>query len=164
MKLLSLLTLSLIVVGCTTPARPPSLLPRSIESRAEAPPPPPAAIPVPVDAATAAKLAALVAEANAGDADFTKADQSGARAIAVARNAPDGSEAWIDGELVQSVLQVARQRSAAALAEIDALAIARGQLSYSDAGVGGLAEIQSAQSEIERIVSRQTARITELSR
>ena len=64
----------------------------------------------------------------------------------------------------RSALQVARQRSAAALADLDALAIAYGEQTSRDATIGGLAEIQSALKEAEAIVNRQTARLETLNR
>lgn len=118
----------------------------------------------PVSAPMALQIARLVAEAKAGEADFAKVNQSGGATVMAGRSAALGSEAWVAAELVRSALQVARQRSAAALAEIDSLAVMQGELAPRDPRAGGLAEIQAAQTEIEAIVTRQTARLDRLSR
>ena len=147
------------------PANPPSLLPRPIETRptAESKPIAPVTLPV-IDARLVGQLANLVAEARAGNADFTNAERSGSTALAAGKSASEGSEPWIAAQIVRSALQVARQRSAAALADLDALAIAYGEQTSRDATIGGLAEIQSALKEAEAIVNRQTARLETLNR
>ncbi len=165
MKPLAIPIICALAAGCSAPANPPSLLPRAIESRPEASQTltqPPAF--TPISTPMALQIAKLVAEAKAGDADFAKANQSGGAAVIGGRSAPLGSQAWVAAELVRSALQVARQRSAAALAEIDTLAVTQGELASRDPNAGGLTEIQAAQTEIETIVARQTARLDMLSR
>lgn len=165
MKLLLTPILSLAVIGCIAPANPPSLLPRAIETRPEATlTPPSSVVSTPISAAMAAQIAALVATAKAGDAEFAEADQSGSEVVRAGRAASPGSEAWVAAELVRSALQVARQRSATALAEIDSLAVTQGELTTRDANAGGVADILAAQAEVEAIVARQTARLEALSR
>jgi hypothetical protein len=154
-----------VAAACSTPANPPSLLPRAIETRPEAAAQPPSIVlSKGITPALAAKVNALLVEAKAGDADFVTTEVTGNSAVAAGRGALQGSEAWIAAELVRSALQVARQRSAGALAEIDTLAINQGELASRDATVGGLAEIIAAQTEIEAIVARQTARLEALNR
>jgi hypothetical protein len=157
--------IAILLFGCGAPANPPSLLPRAIESRQEissivAPMP----TTRPTDPALLIKLKALVAESKGGDADFTKAELSGTGAIAAGRGAAPSSEAWIAAELVKSALQVARQRSAGALAEIDSMAVTMSELTASDPTIGGMADIQLAQSEVEMIIARQTARLDAITR
>jgi hypothetical protein len=157
--------LSIAVLGCAAPANPPSLLPRAIETRPETSPTvsqPSAA--QPISASLATKLTSLVAEANAGDVAFAKAIQMGSAAIIAGRSSAPGSEPWVAAELVRSALQVARQRSAAALAEIDSLAVTQSELAVRDPSVGGLNEILAAQTEVDAIVARQTARLDALNR
>jgi hypothetical protein len=155
----------LAVSACTAPANPPSLLPRAIETRSDRAPSESSPImSSPISPALASKLAALVTEARLGDADFASADRSSATALAAGRNAPTGSESWIAAEIAISALQVARQRSAGALADVDTLAVNQGELASRDATTSGLLEIQSAQAEIEAIVARQTARLNSLGR
>ncbi len=165
MKLSALPLFSVVTAGCATSANPPSLMPRAIEIRAQAvADPAPVSTPREITPTQAATIKALLIEARAGDAEFAKAQSSGSNALVSARNAASGSEAWIAGELVISALQVARQRSAGALSEIDTLAINTGDLAIRDATVGGLFEISAAQTEIAAIVARQTARLESLSR
>jgi hypothetical protein len=160
-SILSALALS----GCMAPANPPSLAPRAIEIRADAVDPVPQAPTVrPLDASLASRISALLAEATAGDADFSKSEASGAGALAVGRKAPEGSEAWIAVQTAQSALEVARQRSAAALAEIDTLVVSQAEAVARDPSKGGLSELQAAQAVIEAMVNRQTARIEQLTR
>jgi hypothetical protein len=165
MKSYAIPILCALSTACSAPANPPSLLPRVIESQPEASPtvPQPLAT-TPISASMALQIAKLVAEAKSGDADFAKANQSGGATVMAGRAAPLGSEAWVAAELVRSALQVARQRSAAALAEIDSLAVMQGELASRDPSAVGLTEIQTAQTEIEAIVARQTARLDAFSR
>ena len=162
---LASLLMCVMLMNCAAPANPPSLLPRAIESRssAESQPTSPVVLPV-IDPVLSKELAAFVAEARAGSADFASAERSGATALAVGKGAPFGSESWIAAELVRSALQVARQRSAAALTDIDALAVTQNDRASRDATVGGLPEIQAAQTQVEAIVAGQTARLDALNR
>jgi hypothetical protein len=154
-----------IAAGCSTPANPPSLLPRAIELRPEtASPPTPVAGPQAIDLALTTKLKALLTEARAGNADFVKAEASGVRALEAGRRATLGSEAWVAAELVRSALQVARQRSAGALAEIDTIAVNQSELALRNNTGGDIADILAAQGEIEAIVTQQTTRLDALSR
>ncbi len=165
MKSLTITSVCILAAACTAPANPPSLLPRAIEKRAEAvTPPSPVEAPKRVDPALSAKINALLIEARAGEADFANTQVSGGMALASGRTASAGSEAWIAAEIVLSALQVARQRSASALSEIDTLAINQGEFASRDSTVGGLIEIQAAQAEIEAIVARQTGSLDALSR
>jgi hypothetical protein len=165
MKRLTITSVCILAAACTAPANPPSLLPRAIEKRAEAVIlPPRVEVPKSVDPALPAKINALLVDARAGEADFGKTLASGRMALASGRTASAGSEAWITAEIVLSALQVARQRSASALSEIDTLAINQGELASRDSTVGGLLEIQTAQTEIETIVARQTSILDALNR
>jgi light-regulated signal transduction histidine kinase (bacteriophytochrome) len=158
--------ISLIAVyGCAAPANPPSLLPRAIETRPDVSPisQTPVAL-MPISASLAARLAQLVAEAKAGDLDFAKVIKAGGTTVAAGRSATLGSEPWVAAEQVRSALQVARQRSAGALAEIDSLAVAQSELATRQSDAGGLTEILAAQAEVDAIVTRQTARLDALNR
>ncbi len=165
MKVYAIPIICSLAAACSTPANPPSLLPRAIESRPEVSPALTQPRPIsPLSASMALQIAKLVTEARAGEADFAKANQSGGATVIAGRSAALGSEAWVAAELVRSALQVARQRSAAALAEIDSLAVTQAELAFRDPQAGGLTEIQAAQTEIEAIVTRQTERLDMLSR
>ena len=165
MKLMIVPLMCTITVACSTPANPPSLLPRAIETQRDTPAERPAAPTAKeIDPVLVAKIAALLRDAKGGDADFKKTESVGSAALTSGRNAATGSEAWIASEVIISALQVARQRSAAALAEIDTLAIDQGVLASRDQTIGGMFEIATAQTEIEAIVARQTARLVVFSR
>ena len=118
----------------------------------------------PLDSTLASRIAALLAEATAGDADFAKVETSSSSALTAGRKAPEGSEAWIGAQTAQSALEVARQRTAAALAEIDSLVVAQAESTARDPSKGGLSELQAAQAVVEAMVNRQTARIEQLTR
>jgi hypothetical protein len=165
MKHISIALLACSLSGCMSAAQPPSLQPRAIELRSEgveAPPQEPVA--QPVDASLASRIAALVAEAKRGDAEFEKTDASTNAAIRSGRSAPTGSEVWIAGEQARSALEAARQRTASALGEIDALVIAQAEAAASDPTKSGLYDLQAAQSAIAAMVDRQSARIEALTR
>lgn len=147
------------------PANPPSLAPRAIETRGEAVDPQPTTPAVrPLDASLSSRIAALLAEATSGDSEFAKAEASGSATLAAGRKAAEGSEAWIAAQTAQSALEIARQRTASALAEIDSLVVAQAEATARDPSEGGLSELQAAQAVIEAMVNRQTTRIEELIR
>jgi hypothetical protein len=157
---------ALLPAACQAPANPPSLLPRAIEKQSmdNPAPSPPQITPKPADAALVAQLGRLLADARAGDADFTALERSNAANLAAGQRAAQGSEAWLSAEMVRSALEVARQKSATALADVDTLAVARSEQASRDATMAGLSEILSTQAEINAIVERQTKRLAALSR
>ena len=165
MKSLTVLSIFIAAAACAAPANPPSLAQRAIETRSDVTlVAPVVTAPKTIDPALAVKVNALVIEARAGEADFAKALGFSNNAITSGRNAATGSDAAIAAELALSALQVARQRSAGALADIDALAINQSELASRDATVGGIPELQATQAQIEAIVAKQTARLEALTR
>jgi hypothetical protein len=165
MKHLICVLTSVFVSGCMTAAQAPSLQPRAIELRGEAveaasleP------MASPLDPSLAARIAALLQDATRGDAAFNAADATTAAAIRAGRRAPSGSEAWIAGEQARSALEAARQRTAQALSELDTLAIAQAQNVVANPSLGGLPELQAAQSVVEAMANRQNLRLEELIR
>jgi hypothetical protein len=116
-----ILICSVIVVlaGCTSGGTPPSLLPRAAES---IDPRVPVIKPMndrPVNPALAGKLAQLVNEARSGDAAFQTAAAEAQRLAASA--GPAQSESWIAAQQALSVAVSAREQTARALGDIDAL-------------------------------------------
>ena len=159
------LTLVLLVGGCAGAAHPPSLAVRSIELTADVVKRDPVAPPVkPIDGTLSTRIAALLADATAADAAFSTADDKGATAIRAGRAAKAGSERWIAGEQARSSLIAARQRTTEALATLDALVIRQVQAQANDVTTGGLTELQSAQAVVDAMVTRQAARLDDLSR
>lgn len=156
----------LLPAACQTPADPPSLLPRAIEkqSTATAAPSPLPASPKPADAALIAQLQRMLTDAKAGDVDFTALERKNGATLTAGQRAAQGSEAWISAEMVRSALEVARQKSANALSDVDSLAVARAEQASRDAATAGLNEILSTQAEISAIVEHQTKRLTALNR
>ena len=165
MKFILIVAAGLTLSACTTSANPPSLLPRAIERRSDAvATPPPAPVAAPLEPALASSLAALVREAVAGDRDFASVARTADGTIAAGRNAAQGSERWIAAELARSALVAAHQRSAAPLAEIDTLTVARADMVANDPALGGLSEYQTAQAQVEAIVARQSTKLDDLNR
>ena len=164
MNLRLALAFVLCLPGCTGPTAAPSLLPRAIETRPDTVAAPVAAPRAPLDPNLAAQLAALVSDAQAGDAEFDRAYAAGRTALASGQRATAGSEAWIAAQQVISALQAARQRSAAALSRIDSLTVARSELVARDATVGGLDDYRDAQAQAAAIVTRQTSRLDAFNR
>lgn len=162
MRTRALLILCPLLAGCTQVGGPyPSLQP----SRAEAiDPRVPVERPIndrPVTPAISARLAALVAQARAGDTAFAPLASAADRLAGGAGAAP--SESWIVAQEALSAAVAARAPTVRALGDIDALAAERladqGGLAPSDLGA-----IQAAASEAGAIERRQAARIAAIQR
>ena len=158
------IVLAILPAACSTAADPPSLLPRAIESQSREAITAPADTPVAADAVLVARLKTHLDDARAGDAMFAAAEKSNARILNMRRTAVEGSEAWIATEMARSALEVARQRSASALADVDALLVENTEAASGDDNISGQAEILAVQSEIAAIVDRQTRRLNTLIR
>ena len=152
--------LALALCGCAASmANPPSLGPRiaeSIDPRLPVPEPEPSAVVTP---ALASRLTGLIADAEAGDAQFRAAAAAARQAAAAA--GPPQSESWVVAQQALSVLVASRAPVTRALGDIDAAAAARIQ------GVGGVAPadlnaIQAAAARVGAIDRRQAALIDEL--
>ncbi|MDB5714229.1 MAG: hypothetical protein JWO15_1626 [Sphingomonadales bacterium] len=151
--------------GCSDGVNAPSLMSRPIEKQANTTPP--VAAPVntaPITPALQRQINDLLAKVRDGDSAFTRVDEARSRLIVAGRGAAEGSEAWVVGQQAQSELEAARQDSAAALGELETLLLAQTQAAASDATVGGVAELTEAQAEASAIVTRQGARLAELTR
>ena len=146
----------LLLAGCASSGAPPSLLPRAAETidpRLEV------VRPIndrPADPALSARLAALVAEARRGDAAFEPAAAAAERLAAAAGDRQ--SESWGAAHEALSAAIAAREPTAYAVGDIDALAAgklqAQGGLAPND-----LAAIQRAGAEVHAISTRQAGRI-----
>ena len=155
--------LSALSLGaCSSPGGPfPSLQPRAVEA---VDPRLPVEAPVnsrPVDPGLASRLAALVAQAQSGDAAFAPL-ASRAEALAAGIAGPNG-EAWVSAQEALSAAVAARAPTARALGEADALAaeaLARqGGIAPSD-----FAAIRDAAAEIAAIDARQAGRVDAIQR
>lgn len=148
--------------ACASAVDSPSLAPRPIEQRFEAPdtppPPPPAAIPA--DAPLAARIEALMKQVRDGDGAFAAALGEAERAVSAAGAA--GSEGWVAAHQRVSALEGLRAPCTLALGELDVLLVGRMNAVAAGEAQGGLAELQAAQAEAGRIVEAQTTRIDSL--
>ncbi len=101
----------------------PSLRPRPIEHRPILPPDAPSEPQTAATPALAQKLAGIVADAKAGHAAFETERSDNAGALARAKGAAEGSEAWIAGQQVMSALDAARTPVRDAAGAIDELRV-----------------------------------------
>ena len=135
-SILPAVALVALLCGCAPQGSFPSLAPRPVEWELSGQPPPPClAGQSPPAAETAqqtgpaadpqlaARVASLLADARRGESDFAKALP--AARTSVGRAGPAGSESWIAAQQNISALEAARARTADAVAELDALLLAR---------------------------------------
>ena len=146
--------------SCALPAsRAPSLAPRAAEGIDPRVPVPEPQLSTVVDAGLASQLSALIAQAEAGDAQF-RAAAPAARQAAASAGAP-GSESWVSAQQALSALVATRAPVTRALADIDALGASRLER------LGGIAAadiraIQSASSRVAEIDRRQASLVDQL--
>ncbi|MES2337490.1 MAG: hypothetical protein V4537_05265 [Pseudomonadota bacterium] len=132
----------------------PSLLPRAIETRGVAEP----AVAAPVDApdpALESQIAPRIAAFDAAAKAFAEARTGLATRIDRAKGAAEGSERWLDGQSAIGDLQQARTAVEGAMADLEALAIARasaGQPPYPALDRA----IATAQAELDREMATET--------
>lgn len=147
-----LLIIPLFLAGCaSTVANAPSLLPRPIETMGTAEPaPPPAATP---DATLDAAITRLGAVFDGKIRAFTVAADAAAAQVASGGHALEGSDAWLDAQARIAELGQVQAEGAAAIAELEALAIERasdGKPPYPALD----ARIAAAQVELDRSSAR----------
>ena len=146
-----------IVTACSTPGGPyPSLQPRTAEAIDPRLPVLRAVNDRPVSASLAGRLAALVDAARGGNAAFDGA-ASEAERLAANAGAPQ-SEGWIAAEEALTAAIAARQPTATALGDIDALA-ANALQTQQGIAPNDLGAIKRAQEEVGALDERQAARI-----
>jgi hypothetical protein len=149
----------LLLSACASSSAPHSLLPRpaeAIDPRVEVVRP---MNDRPVDPTLAAQLSELVRQARSGDAAFQPAAAEAERLTAAA-GSPQ-SESWVAAEQALSAAIAAREPTARAMGDIDALGAARlaanGGLAPND-----LAAIRQAGAEVGAIDARQAAAVTSM--
>ncbi len=149
-----------VLVGCAGPAsRAPSLAPRAAEAIDPRVPVAEPQLSVLVDRGLSAELAALVAQAEAGDAGFRAAAPAAQQAAAAAGGR--SSESWVVAQQALSALVAARGTVTRALGDIDALGAERIQR------LGGIAAadmraIEAAAARVAAIDRSQAALIDRL--
>jgi hypothetical protein len=154
---ISLMLLVAATAGCRTPASTaPSLAPRAGESIDPRVPVESAVDTRPADPALIARLAALVAQAAAGERTF-RAAAADAQRLAAGAGAPQ-SESWVVAQQALSAAVAARAQTTRALGDIDAVAAEalaeRGGLAPAD-----LAAIEAAAAEVSALSRRQAETI-----
>jgi hypothetical protein len=158
----ALLMMLFTLGACSSPGGPyPSLQPRAAEA---IDPRVPVERPIndrPVTAALAAQLAGLVGQAHSGDAAFDPAMTNAERLAAAAGAAQ--SEGWIAAEQALSGAISAREPTAIALGDIDAIG-ARALQTHGGIAPSDLAAIQSAAKEVAAIDQRQADRVAAVQR
>ena len=154
----NMLCLTLLALGaCARPGGPyPSLQSRAAET---IDPRVPVNRPMnnrPVTPSLAANLAALVNQAQSGNAAFDSAVSEAAR-LAASAGAPQ-SEGWIAAEQALTAAIAARRQTATALGDIDALAATALQ-TQGGIAPNDLAAITNAQAVVGALDQRQAARV-----
>jgi hypothetical protein len=147
-----------LLAGCAAPGPYPSLAQRPIERALGEPGVPPAVAPLPDDPAVAARVAALMDEAKAGDRAFRAALP--AAGAAVRRAGAVGSDPWIAAQQAVSRAETEETRTTRAAADLDRFAVDEADaraLSPAD-----LARLQAAAAEMQRLAESQHAEIVRL--
>jgi hypothetical protein len=145
----TLLPALLLLGGCAAQTGDfPSLAPRAIEKLDTSEPEATPAVVAPVDPALATRVAALLADAEAGDRDFAEARRTAEPRIIAGASASTGSDAWIAAQEAVSRLTAARNRTAAALQALDALAIEQADALAVTTARDKAAALDSAQQQV----------------
>ena len=154
------------LAGCAEDGAYPSLAqrPAELEYAKEAAAVPAAPAPATDDPEVAERVAALTAEARAGESEFEAA--FGPASAAVAKAGAAGSDSWVEAQQALSRVTAAQARTTRALADLDGFALSRageGPLSPADeerlrAGVEAAQAIANRQAErlarLEQSLSR----------
>lgn len=145
--------------ACATPGADnyPNLAPRAVEGRLTTVPPEPLALPPapPPAADLAGRIAQLDAQAQAAQQRFAAALPVTRTAVERARSATVSSEAWVTAQAAVSVLESERGPLSDALAEADALIVAR-----ADSGErAGIVELTALRDRLVTMVAAQQAAI-----
>src|SRR5918998_6452436 len=150
----------LMLGACTLPGGPvPSLAPRSAEAIDPRVPVVSTVIARPVDPALAARLAELVGRAQQGDGAFAAAAGEARRLSAAAGGMQ--SESWIVAQQAVSAAVVAREPTARALGDIDAIA-ASALATQGGIAPADLAAIEEAAAEVGALDRRQAEAVDAL--
>jgi hypothetical protein len=155
--LVALALLAPLAPGCAPEGEFPSLALRPGERDLSTEPPVRAPVTVPGDPALRGLVAALAAQAEAGDRAFDA--ELASAAPVVARAGAAQSESWVQGQLAFSRLEASRGATTTALAELEALRVARAAQPTNEAD---FAAIESAIAEAARRAAAQQQRLDRL--
>jgi len=137
--------LAILSIGGCTAVDAPSLAPRAVEKVPIEAPEPYVEETGAADPALAARLAPLVAQAEAGHRDFTAARQDVEKAVAAA--GPSGSESWILAQQALSALDGKRVALQDVGTKVDAI-----RLEPANAAPGNRQAIEDASARIQALV------------
>jgi hypothetical protein len=143
-----------LAAACAPEGDFPSLALRPGERDLSTEPPVRAPVNVPGDPVLRETVASLVAQANAGDRAFDS--ELGLASPIVGRAGPAQSESWVQGQLALSRLEASRAATTSALAELEALRVARAALPTNDAD---FAAIESTLARVTELVAAQQQRL-----
>ena len=147
-----------LAAGCAAPGPYPSLAPRPAETAYPDDEEERQPVAQPEDAALAAEIARLTGTAEAGDSEFGAALPAAEAATAAAGGA--GSDSWVEAQQQVSRLEAARAPTISALADLDALAVARA--SAGTLGPGDRERLRAAMARIQGLADAQAARLDRL--
>lgn len=136
----------------------PSLAKRPIETRFDVAESPPLALPGPLPADIEGRLARWRDQAAASGSAFAAALPLASADVAAATKAPVASEAWIVAQQSLSRLAIARGPLADALADVDALYVAR----QDGDAIDGIGDILALRDMLAAALARQNAQVAEL--
>ncbi|MGK6320131.1 hypothetical protein [Sphingomonas sp. DT-204] len=148
----------LLLSGCASLANQgPSLQPRPIESRSNAES---EVVPVPIEADPAldARIAERVKTVDAAAQAFAAAESRAGTLANRAAKAPAGSDAWLDAQTATSELGTARAVTEAAVADLEALAIA-----HAEGGAPAYPALDAALAKASAEAERENEVVTRLS-
>ncbi len=151
------LSSALMLSACGPQVNAPSLAPRAIEKKPIDLPAATSEAVAPVDPGLAARIAPLVASAQAGDRAFAHQRVETEQAIAKAAGAAHGDEAWIVAQQSISALDAARSPVRDSVAAIEAL-----RSEPANAGSGNRAAVAAAADTIETIDDAEAAVVAAL--
>ena len=143
---------ALAAAACAPPGPYPSLEPRPIEKALADTEELPAEAALPDDAGLPPRVAALLAQARTGSAEFDAALPE-ARSAAARAGAPE-SESWIEAQQALSRLEAASATTRKALADLDAFALAEEQVRRLSPG--DIARLQEAVRSVQALADRQS--------
>jgi hypothetical protein len=153
----------LLLAACVDRERYPSLAARPIEGIMDQPVTPTIAAPVTADPDRAARIAALLAQAEGAGHDFDNARVEAERAVDAARGAARGDDRWLAAHQQLSRLETARVPVSHALADLDALAIAQADAAASGTASAEAEALASAHARVSAINDDEQAVIGKLS-
>lgn len=152
---LALAVTALLLGGCASAGRYPSLAIRDVERATGTlqPAEPEPYVPPATPPETLDRLGRLVSDAQAAHRAFLAAAENGRATIAAGRGATEGSDAWSRGQVALADLEASRSQAMIALAELDRL--------YVDAELAGgeLERISTARDTVSALIESESQTI-----